>query len=79
MRNGSTGTHPVLTFGIGSQTPKAAASVESYRWKLNSPFKPPPANPMKRIHPRFHGPLAALGFLLIMALVALIESIGGSL
>jgi len=31
------------------------------------------------IHPRFHGPLAALGFLLLMALVALIESIGGSL
>jgi len=31
-----------------------------------------------RIHPRFHGPLAALGFLLIMAIVAIIESIGGS-
>ena len=32
-----------------------------------------------RISPRFHGPLCALGFLLIMALVALIESLGGSL
>jgi hypothetical protein len=32
-----------------------------------------------RINPRFHGPLAALGFLLLMAIVALIESIGGSL
>jgi hypothetical protein len=32
-----------------------------------------------RIHPRFHGPLAALGFILIMAIVALIESLGGSL
>jgi hypothetical protein len=32
-----------------------------------------------RIHPRFHGPLAALGFLLIMAIVAIIESLGGSL
>jgi len=32
-----------------------------------------------RIPPRFQGPLAALGFLLLMAIVALIESIGGSL
>ena len=31
------------------------------------------------IHPRFHGPLCALGFIAIMALVALIESLGGSL
>jgi len=32
-----------------------------------------------QIPPRFHGPLAALRFLLIMAIVALIESLGGSL
>jgi hypothetical protein len=32
-----------------------------------------------RIHPRFHGPLCALGFILLMALVALIESLGGLL
>jgi len=32
-----------------------------------------------RIHPRFHGPLAALGFLLLMAIVAIIESFGGTL
>jgi hypothetical protein len=32
-----------------------------------------------RIPPRFHGPLAAFGFLLLMAIVALIESLGGSL
>jgi hypothetical protein len=32
-----------------------------------------------RIHPRFHGPLAALGFLLLMAIPALAEWIGGLL
>jgi hypothetical protein len=32
-----------------------------------------------RIHPRFHGPLCALGFLLLMAIVALIETLGGAL
>lgn len=32
-----------------------------------------------RIPSRYHGPLCALGFLLLMALVALIESIGGAL
>lgn len=31
-----------------------------------------------RIPPKLQGPLAALGFLLLMALVALIESIGGA-
>ena len=31
-----------------------------------------------RIHPRFHGPLCALGFIALMAIVAIIESIGGS-
>jgi hypothetical protein len=30
-----------------------------------------------RIPPRFHGPLAMIGFALIMAIVALIELIGG--
>jgi len=80
MPAGSTGTHPVPTYGIGLPTPTALESVENYRWKLNAPFKPQPADPMKlRIPPRFHGPLAALGFILIMALVALIESLGGSL
>lgn len=35
-------------------------------------------NTMKlRIPPKYHGPLAALGFLLIMILVGIIESIGG--
>ena len=32
-----------------------------------------------RIHPRFHGPLCAIGFIALMAIVALIESIGGVL
>ena len=31
-----------------------------------------------RIPPKFHGPLAALGFIALMAIVALIESMGGS-
>jgi len=30
-----------------------------------------------RIPPRFHGPLAMIGFAIIMAIVAIIESIGG--
>ena len=30
-----------------------------------------------RIPPKYHGPLALLGFALVMALVALIETIGG--
>jgi len=30
-----------------------------------------------RIHPKFHGPLAALGFILLMILVGILESIGG--
>lgn len=43
-------------------------------WSLWPVFKP-----MKhRIPPKFHGPLCALGFLAIIALVALIESIGGA-
>ena len=38
----------------------------------------PVTKPMKlRISPKLHGPLAILGFALIMAIVALIESIGG--
>jgi hypothetical protein len=37
-----------------------------------------PIKPMKhRIPPKFHGPLCLLGFLAIIAIVALIESIGG--
>ena len=32
-----------------------------------------------RIPTRYYGPLAALGFLLLMVLVSLIESIGGLL
>jgi hypothetical protein len=32
-----------------------------------------------RIHPRYHGLLAALGFLILMIIVALIESLGGAL
>jgi hypothetical protein len=32
-----------------------------------------------RIPHRFHGPLCALGFILLMAIVAIIESLGGSL
>jgi hypothetical protein len=32
-----------------------------------------------RIPPKFHGPLCLLGFLAIVAIVALIEAIGGSL
>jgi hypothetical protein len=44
------------------------------------PASPLPANPMKlRIHPRFQGPLCALGFIALMAIVALIESLGGLL
>jgi hypothetical protein len=31
-----------------------------------------------RIPPKFHGPLCLLGFLAIIAITALIESIGGS-
>jgi hypothetical protein len=30
-----------------------------------------------RIPPKLHGPIALIGFALIMAIVALIESIGG--
>ena len=44
------------------------------------PASPLPANPMKlRIHPRFHGPLAALGFAALMAIPAFCEWIGGLL
>ena len=32
-----------------------------------------------RIHPRFHGPLAALGFIALMSIPALCEWIGGLL
>jgi hypothetical protein len=32
-----------------------------------------------RIPPKFHGPLCLLGFIALMALVALIEAIGGVL
>jgi hypothetical protein len=32
-----------------------------------------------RIPPKFHGPLCLLGFLAIVAIVALIEAIGGAL
>ena len=32
-----------------------------------------------RIPPKFHGPLCLLGFIAIIAIVALIESIGGVL
>jgi len=32
-----------------------------------------------RIPPRFQGPLCALGFIALMAIVALIETLGGSL
>lgn len=60
--------------------PKGALSVENCKWKSNSPFNPFPVNPMKlRIHPRFHGPLAALGFAALMAIPAFCEWIGGLL
>lgn len=62
--------------------PKAVESVESYRWKLNAPFKCPPVDPMKPLKPFLTALALLIGAFLVISALALCVAeflVGGSL